>query len=713
MSEFAFRDESLPLEERVDDLISRLTVEEKVFQLTHDAASIPRLGIRSYCYWNEALHGIARAGVATVFPQAIGLAATFHPAFLGDVAATISTEGRAKYNEFQRQGDCGIYKGLTFWSPNVNIFRDPRWGRGHETYGEDPYLTGRMGVAFVKGLQGDDPHHMKAAACAKHFAVHSGPEAERHHFNAVVSKRDMFDTYLPAFEDCVKEAQVESVMGAYNAVNGEPSNASDVLLTDILRNRWGFKGHVVSDCGAINDLHSNYHVTNTVAESAALGIKKGCDLNCGGVYKHLFTSYKEGLIEEADLDRALRRVLKARFKLGMFDDPAHVVYAGIPYNVLSCRAHKQLAREAARQSLVLLKNDGVLPLRSKATRLAVVGPNADSKLSLLGNYNGTPSESYTVLEGLRKYLGEDAPIIYAEGCHIVDDNDERYAEAVAAAENSDVVICCLGLDSKWEGEAGDANNKYGSGDKPDIELPAPQQKLLEKMIATGKPVIVLLLVGSALAVRTAVDQAAAVVDCFYPGEQGGLAIADLLYGEYSPSGRLPITFYKTTEELPDFSCYDMTGRTYRYMEQDALYPFGYGLSYTSFTYTADTKPITAAVGDTVEIPITVSNTGRMASLTHVQGYVKADTPSVTAPKYALKALETVSVPADESREIILTFPAKAFSLIDEEGNRFVEPGTYTLYVGGQQPDGRSTELTGQTVIAIPVTLTGDKIILEN
>lgn len=713
MSEFAFRDESLPLEERVDDLISRLTVEEKVFQLTHDAASIPRLGIRSYCYWNEALHGIARAGVATVFPQAIGLAATFHPAFLGDVAATISTEGRAKYNEFQRQGDCGIYKGLTFWSPNVNIFRDPRWGRGHETYGEDPYLTGRMGVAFVKGLQGDDPHHMKAAACAKHFAVHSGPEAERHHFNAVVSKRDMFDTYLPAFEDCVKEAQVESVMGAYNAVNGEPSNASDVLLTDILRNRWGFKGHVVSDCGAINDLHSNYHVTNTVAESAALGIKKGCDLNCGGVYKHLFTSYKEGLIEEADLDRALRRVLKARFKLGMFDDPAHVVYADIPYNVLSCRAHKQLAREASRQSLVLLKNDGVLPLRSKATRLAVVGPNADSKLSLLGNYNGTPSESYTVLEGLRKYLGEDAPIIYAEGCHIVDDNDERYAEAVAAAENSDVVICCLGLDSKWEGEAGDANNKYGSGDKPDIELPAPQQKLLEKMIATGKPVIVLLLVGSALAVRTAVDQAAAVVDCFYPGEQGGLAIADLLYGEYSPSGRLPITFYKTTEELPDFSCYDMTGRTYRYMEQDALYPFGYGLSYTSFTYTADTKPITAAVGDTVEIPITVSNTGRMASLTHVQGYVKADTPSVTAPKYALKALETVSVPADESREIILTFPAKAFSLIDEEGNRFVEPGTYTLYVGGQQPDGRSTELTGQTVIAIPVTLTGDKIILEN
>lgn len=713
MCDFAFRDESLPIEERVDALIKELTIEEKVFQLTHDAASIPRLGIRSYCYWNEALHGVARAGVATVFPQAIGLAATFHPAFLGDVAATISTEGRAKYNEFQRQGDCGIYKGLTFWSPNVNIFRDPRWGRGHETYGEDPYLTGRLGVAFIKGLQGDDPRHMKAAACAKHFAVHSGPEAERHHFNAVVSRQDMFDTYLPAFEECVKEGQVESVMGAYNAVNGEPCNASDTLLTDILRNRWGFKGHVVSDCGAINDLHANYHVTNTVAESAAMGIKKGCDLNCGGVYKHLLTSYKEGLIEEADLDRALRRVLKARFKLGMFDDPAHVVYSDIPYSVLACHAHKQLAREAARQSMVLLKNDGVLPLRSKATRLAVVGPNADSNLALLGNYNGTPSESYTVLEGLRKYLGEDAPIIYAEGCDIVEDNDERYAEAVSAAENSDVVICCLGLNSKWEGEAGDANNKYGSGDKPDIELPAPQQLLLEKMLATGKPVIVLLLCGSAIALRTADEKAAAVVDCFYPGEQGGMAIAELLYGEYSPSGRLPITFYKTTGELPDFRDYSMEGRTYRYMQQEALYPFGYGLSYTTFDYTVDTAPVTARAGDTVTIPVKVSNTGRMTSLEHVQGYVKADAPSVRAPKYALKALETVSILAQESKELLLTFPAKAFSLIDEEGNRFVEPGTYTVYIGGQQPDPRSAALTGKSVASLTVTLTGDKVTLEN
>lgn len=713
MCDFSFRNEKLSMEERIESIVCQLTIEEKVFQLTHDAASIPRLNIRSYCYWNEALHGIARAGVATVFPQAIGLSATFHPAFLKDVASTISTEGRAKYNEFQRQGDCGIYKGLTYWSPNVNIFRDPRWGRGHETYGEDPYLTGRMGVAFVKGLQGDDPHHMKSAACAKHFAVHSGPEAERHNFNSVVNRRDMFDTYLPAFEECVKEGQVESVMGAYNAVNGEPSNASDVLLTEILRERWGFEGHVVSDCGAINDLHTNYHVTNTIAESAALGIKKGCDLNCGGVYKHLLTAYKEGLIEEEDLDRALRRVLKARFKLGMFDDPAHVVYSDIPYSVLACKAHKQLAREAARQSLVLLKNDGVLPIKNKATRLAVVGPNADSKLALLGNYNGTPSESYTVLEGLRKYLGEDAPIIYAEGCHIVEEKDDRYAEAVSAAENSDVVICCLGLDSKWEGEAGDANNIYGSGDKPNIELPASQQKLLEKMIATGKPVVVLLLVGSALAVRTAADSAAAVVDCFYPGEQGGLAIADLLYGEYAPSGRLPITFYKTTEELPDFNCYDMTGRTYRYMEQEALYPFGYGLSYTTFAYKASATPITAAVGDTVTIPVTVTNTGKMTALEHIQGYVKANAPSVTAPKYALKALETVEIPAGDSVDLELTFPAKAFSLIDEEGNRFVEAGTYTLYIGGQQPDARSAELTGQTPIAITVTLTGDKMTLEN
>ncbi|MGI6264403.1 MAG: glycoside hydrolase family 3 C-terminal domain-containing protein [Acutalibacteraceae bacterium] len=713
MSAFPFRDESLPLEKRVEDLIGRLTVEEKVFQLTHDAASIPRLGIRSYVYWNEALHGVARAGVATVFPQAIGMGATFDPAFLREVADVISTEGRAKYNEFQRQGDCGIYKGLTYWSPNVNIFRDPRWGRGHETYGEDPYLTGRMGVAFIQGLQGDDPKHLKSAACAKHFAVHSGPEADRHHFNAVVSRRDMFDTYLPAFEECVKEGRVESVMGAYNAVNGEPSNASDVLLTEILRQRWGFKGHVVSDCGAINDLHSNYHVTNTVAESAALGIKKGCDLNCGGVYKHLLTSYNEGLIEEADLDRALRRVLRARFKLGMFDAPENVAYSGIPYDEVASKAHKRLAREAARRSLVLLKNDGVLPLKSKATRLAVVGPNADSKLALLGNYNGTPSESYTVLEGLRKYLGEDAPIIYAEGCPIVDDRDDRFAEAVAAAQHSDVVICCLGLDSKWEGEAGDANNIYGSGDKPHIDLPVPQQKLLEKMIATGKPVIVLLLVGSAMAVRTADESAAAVVQCFYPGEQGGLAIADLLYGEYAPSGRLPVTLYKTSEELPDFADYAMAGRTYRYMQNEALYPFGYGLSYVDFDYAVDAAPITAATGDAVTVKVTVRNTGGMTAREPVQGYVKAESPSVIAPRWALKALETVEIPAGESREIALTFPPKAFSLIDEEGNRFVEPGRYTVYIGGQQPDSRSAALTGKTDTAVTVTLTGHKITLEN
>ncbi len=713
MCDFSFRNENLPLEERIDSIVNQLTIEEKVYQLVQATSAIPRLNIPAYCYWNEALHGIARAGVATVFPQAIGLAATFDPAFLQDVASVISTEGRAKYNEFQRQHDYGMYKGLTYWSPNVNIFRDPRWGRGHETYGEDPYLTGRMGVAFIKGLQGDDPKHLKSAACAKHFAVHSGPEAVRHHFNSVVSRQDMFDTYLPAFEECVKEGQVESVMGAYNAVNGEPSNASDVLLTEILRERWGFKGHVVSDCGALNDFHANYHVTENIQQSAALGIKKGCDLNCGEVYKHLITAYKEGLVTEEEMDVCLRRVLQARFKLGMFDDPAHVAYSDIPYNVVACKAHKALAREAARQSMVLLKNDGILPLKNKATRLAVVGPNANSKLSLLGNYNGTPSESYTVLEGLRKYLGDDAPIIYAEGCHLVDDDDKRYAEAIAAAENSDVVLCCLGLDSKWEGEAGDANNKYGSGDKPDIELPAPQQKLLEKMIATGKPVIVLLIVGSALAVRTAAESAAAVVDCFYPGEQGGLAVADLLYGEYSPSGRLPITFYKTTEELPDFECYDMTGRTYRYMEQEALYPFGYGLSYTNFAYTAATTPISAVVGDRVEVKVQVANTGKMTAKEHVQGYVTANTPSVKAPRYALKALQSVVIPAGETTEVTVSFPAKAFSLIDEAGNRFVEAGTYTLSIGGQQPDKRSAELTGKENVTVTVTLTGDKQMLEN
>lgn len=714
---FPFRNQSLPLDERVNDLISRLTLEEKVFQLSYDAASVPRLGIRAYNYWNEALHGVARAGVATVFPQAIGLAAMFNRPLLKKVASVISEEGRAKYNEFQRKGDCGIYKGLTFWSPNINIFRDPRWGRGHETYGEDPYLTGTLGVAFIQGLQGDDPTYLKAAACAKHYAVHSGPEDLRHSFNVDIDDKELFETYLPAFEMCVKEGKVESVMGAYNAVNGEPCNCNTQLLSDILRKRWGFEGHVVSDCGAINDFHANHHYTATIAESAAMGVKRGCDLNCGGVYKHLLQSHEQGLITEEELDIALRHVLRARFKLGMFDDPETVPYSRIPYESVACQAHQALNREASRRSMVLLKNNGILPLK-KGQKLAVIGPNADHKPSLLGNYMGTPSRSYTPLEGLRYYLGEDADILYAQGCLHVrpsaeGEEGDRIAEAVSAAERSDVVLLFLGLDAGLEGEQGDANNFYGSGDKPDIELPKPQKKLLDAMIATGKPLVVVLVCGSALAINDADAHADAILDTFYPGEQGGIALAELLFGEDSPSGRLPITFYRTTEELPDFTDYSMKDRTYRFMTRDALYPFGYGLSYTSFDYALDQTAVSAAVGDTVQVRTTVSNTGGCDAYETVQAYVAASISGLSLPKYELKFYDSVKIAKGDAAEVTVELPPAAFSVIHEDGTRHVHPGAYTVWIGGQQPDARSSALTGKEVTQLTVTLTGEEQVLPN
>ena len=718
MSEqFPFRDQSLPMHERIEDLISRLTVEEKVFQLTNDAASVPRLGIREYNYWNEALHGVARAGVATVFPQAIGLAAMFNRPLMHKVASVVSDEGRAKYNEFQRQNDCGIYKGLTYWTPNVNLFRDPRWGRGHETYGEDPYLTGTLGVEFIRGLQGDDPHYLKSAACAKHFAVHSGPEQLRHEFNVDISDKELFETYLPAFEMCVKEGKVESVMGAYNAVNGQPCNCSTQLLSDILRKRWGFEGHVVSDCGAINDFHANHHFTANIQESAAAGVKGGCDLNCGGVYKHLLQSLKEGLIEECDLDVALRRVLRARFKLGMFDDPADVPYSELPFEIVASREHRGFNREIARRTMTLLKNDGILPLK-RGVKIALVGPNADHKPVLLGNYNGTPSHSYTPLEGLRYYLGEDYPIGYAAGCRHIDfenpwEEGGRLNGAISVAERSDVIILCVGLDAGLEGEQGDAHNAYGSGDKPYLELPPSQKRLVEAMAATGKPLITVLLAGSAMAIGDADAVSNAVIDAYYPGEQGGIALAQILFGEESPAGRLPITFYKTTEELPPFEDYSMKGRTYRFMEQDALYPFGYGLSYTSFDYATDTTAVTATVGDTVTIPVTVSNVGHYDSWEVVQSYVAATYPGLALPKYELKFYDSVYIPQGEAATVTVELPAKAFSVIHEDGSRQVHAGTYTVYIGGQQPDARSRELTGKDVLALTVTLTGDDITLEN
>ncbi len=702
-----YQDESLPVWERAADLVSRMTLEEKVTQMVYNAPAIPRLGVPAYNWWNEALHGIARAGTATVFPQAIGMAATFDEALIGQVAAVIATEGRAKFHEAQRRGDHGIYKGLTFWSPNVNIFRDPRWGRGHETYGEDPYLTGRLGVAFIKGLQGEDPKYLKTAACAKHFAVHSGPEAERHHFNAMVSVKDLRETYLPAFKECVQEAKVEAVMGAYNRVNGEPCCGSETLLQKILREEWGFAGHVTSDCWAIKDFHEQHLVTSTAPESVALAVNSGCDLNCGNMYLNLLIAHQEGLVSEATIDQSVTRLMATRIKLGLFDDPAQVPYTGISYAKNDCPEHRQLALEVAKQSLVLLKNaDQLLPLDpTKIKSLAVIGPNADSRQALIGNYHGTASHYSTVLEGIR----EAAPTIriyYAEGCHLYQTRSEvlaeprdRLAEALAAAELSDAVVLCLGLDASIEGEAGDVSNEYASGDKNHLRLPGLQQELLEAVCRVGKPVIMVLLSGSALAVTWADENIPALIQAWYPGAAGGQAIAALLFGEFSPSARLPVTFYRTAEELPDFRDYSLTDRTYRYMTRAALYPFGYGLSYTRFEYRdLQLDPTQIKLGASLTCSVKVKNTGRFASKETVQLYLQDMEASVPVPHWQLQGVRRIELAPGAEAQVDFVVTPRQMALINQAGQCVLEPGWFTVYIGGSQPDARSRQLTGTGVL---------------
>jgi len=714
----AYLDESLPFRERAKDLVSRMTLKEKVSQMVHRAAAVERLGVPRYTWWNEALHGVARAGVATSFPQAIGLAATFDEELVRRIADVIATEGRAKFNEFFKKGDHDIYKGLTFWSPNVNIFRDPRWGRGHETYGEDPYLTGRLGVAYIRGLQGDHPKYLKAAACAKHFAVHSGPEHLRHSFNAVVSKKDLYETYLPAFRDCVVEGKVEAVMGAYNRVNGEPACGSRTLLHDILRGEWKFDGHVVSDCWAIKDFHENHKVTETPEQSAAMALKAGCDLNCGHIYLHLLSAVEQGLVTEEDIDRAVVRLMETRMKLGLFDAPESVPFNDIPYEVNDCDEHRAFAIEAAKKTLVLLKNDNLLPLdRSKIKSIAVIGPNADSRAALVGNYHGTASRHTTVLDGIREAVLPGTRVYYAEGCHLFKDRHsvladakDRLAEAIAAAERADVVVLCLGLDATIEGEEGDAGNEFGSGDKKDLNLPGIQQELLEKVHATGKPVVLVLLAGSALAVTWADEHVPAIIQAWYPGADGGKAIASLIFGEYSPSGRLPVTFYRTTEELPDFTDYSMTNRTYRYMETEPLYPFGYGLSYTKFEYAAvEGAPTELAAGESAEFAVRVKNVGDFDSEETVQLYVKDVEASVRVPRWQLRGFRKVFLRKGEETVVRFTVTPRDLALIDEEGRCVLEPGAFEVYIGGSQPDARSLALTGTPVVRYAFEVTGGRM----
>lgn len=700
-----YRDESLSFEERAKDLLSRMTLEEKLSQMTYQSQPIERLGIPAYNWWNEALHGVARAGTATMFPQAIGLAAMFDDQELYEIADIIATEGRAKYKAYSEEGDRGIYKGLTFWSPNVNIFRDPRWGRGHETYGEDPYLTSRLGVAFVKGLQGDDPKYLKTAACAKHYAVHSGPEGLRHEFDAQVSQKDLWETYLPAFEACVKEGHVEAVMGAYNRTNGEPCCGSPTLLQKILRDTWGFQGHVVSDCWAIMDFHTHHHVTATAPESAAVALKAGCDVNCGIVYLHLQAALDEGRITEEDVDRSLLRLLITRMKLGMFDQSEHVPYAAIPASANNTKAHREKNLRAARKSLVLLKNDHVLPLcPSKLRRIAVIGPNADSREALKGNYYGDADRYTTVLEGIQNYLvGTDVEVAYSLGCvlfhekHHSDENQYIY-EATGLARHSDVVVVCLGLDDTLEGEERHQSNTYGSGDKPDLKFPGQQERLLREVLdaAGDKPVILVNMTGSAMDLNLAEERCAAIIQAWYPGSRGGQAIAELLFGEYSPAGRLPVTFYRTIEELPEFTDYRMTGRTYRYMKNDALYPFGYGLSYNTYRYDAVEFPYWQ--DSKLHVRVRVTNQGTMKGDEVVQLYMIHKSLVLESPNCSLRGFRRITLEPGASQEVEFILGQEDLMMVNNDGEKVLESGEYEITVGGGQPDHRTEELTGQKVL---------------
>ena len=826
---FPFQNPSLSEEQRVNDLISRMTLKEKADQLLYTAPAIPRLGIPSYNWWNEALHGVARAGYATVFPQSITIANSWDEGLMYNVANAISDEARAKYHEFQRRGKTGIYQGLTFWSPNINIFRDPRWGRGHETYGEDPYLTGRMGFQFVRGMQGDDPKYLKTVATAKHYAVHSGPESLRHEFNAKVSEVDLRETYLPAFRTLIVDAGAYSVMGAYNMFRDYPCCANPILY-GILRNEWGFKGYIVSDCWAISDFYNYTKFAKDAAEAAAQAVKAGTDLECGVDYKKLATAIERGLLTEDDINVAAKRIFTARFKLGMFDPDEMVPYAQIPFFVNCSDYNSSLARKAASESVVLLKNsDNTLPLARNVKTIAVIGPNADNFESLIGNYNGIPKDPVTILRGIKSKVTPDTKVIYAEGSDLAegihnltvipsrylqtpegkqgalgeyfnnremkgkpvftrtDDNINFYWEnlspsaqlpdddfgvkwttylvapetgtyyigswgsssysifvegkefltytsehhafhqekaidlkagektkievfyknfagdadmkllwsrprigltekAVAAAKEADIVVLVLGLSQRLEGEEMSIKIEgFSGGDRTNLNLPSVQEKLLDAVTATGKPVIVVLTSGGALSVNKAQEKAAAVLLAGYGGQQGGNAVADVLFGDYNPAGRLPVTYYKSIDQIPAFGNYDMTGKTYRFFNQEPLYPFGYGLSYTTFSYSNLVIPEKATAGDKISAKVTVTNTGKVEGDEVVQIYLTDEKASTPRPIRQLEGFSRINLKPGESKVIEFKLEPRQFSIINNKNKRVIEPGYFTVAVGGKQP----------------------------
>jgi len=697
---------TLPVSERVHALISKMTLEEKAGQLGNAAPAIPRLGVPEYNWWNEGLHGVARAGIATVFPQAIGMAATWDTPLMHQTAGVISTEFRAKYAAtVHADGGSDWYQGLTIWSPNINIFRDPRWGRGQETYGEDPYLTSRMGVAFITGLQGDDSRYLKTIATSKHFAVHSGPESTRHEADIQLSAHDLEDTYLPAFRATVMEGKVGSVMCAYNAVDGQPACANSMLLEQHLRKDWGFKGYVVSDCGAAADIYlppgQGHHYAPNPEKAVAEAFTAGMDVICGDYRNNMNTergpivkAVRDGLLPESVVDRALERLFTARIELGMFDPPGRNPYAKIPATDNDTSAHREAALRMAEESLVLLKNAGhLLPLAHAPARIAVVGPNADSLDALVGNYNGTPSHPVTVLAGIRQRFPHSA-VSYVAGTGLIGPATPASPKnspeaALAAARQADLIVFVAGLSPRIEGEEMKVHAEgFSGGDRTSLDLPGPQRTLLQRMQALGKPVVLVLMNGSALGINWADRHIPAIVEAWYPGEEGGAAVAALLAGDFSPAGRLPVTFYKSVDQLPPFDDYSMTNRTYRYFKGQPLYPFGFGLSYTSFKYSnLHVSKSTISPNEPVTVSVDVTNRGGRAGDEVVELYLTHEGVA-GAPERALKGFQRIHLAQGQTRHVEFTLRDRALGIVDESGKRRIVPGRVDVWVGGGQPVSR-------------------------
>lgn len=685
MSDFPFMNPDLPVADRVKDLLSRMTLEEKVGQMVNEAPAIPRLGIPQYDWWNEGLHGVGRAGRATMFPQAIGLAATWDTDLMVRIATAISDEARAKHEAAKKQNNRTIYTGLTYWSPNINILRDPRWGRAQETYGEDPHLTTQMGVTFVKGLQGDDPKYFKLVATPKHFAVHSGPEKGRAAFDAVVGEKDLRETYLPAFEATVKEGKAYSIMGAYNRLNGSPCNANDLLLNKILRDEWGFDGFVVSDCGAIENIFHHHKTAESMGEAAAQSVKGGCDLCCGCAYCALTDAVLQGLLTEADVDLALGRLFEARFRLGMFDPDDRVPYTKISEEVIYSDEHKALAREAAQKAVVLLKNNGALPMAREAEEVFVTGPTATSLDVLWGNYHGYSPEMVSMLEGIVGGVASGTKVNYLAGCPLVGP-DMKFDHLDWQVDNAEKIIACIGMTPIMEGEEGDAMLADLGGDRPTLALPASQKAFVKYLASKGKPLVLIISGGSPVDVSEEVALADAALFVWYPGCQGGNGVADVLFGNVSPSGRMPVTFPMSTDDLPPFEDYSMDGRTYRFSQKPALYPFGFGLSYATFEYAAlRLGSDSLKAGEGLTVTVDVHNMSDKDANEVVQVYIRDLEASCRVPRHKLVGFVNVLVRAGSSEEVSLELKADAFALINDDGKKVWEPGEFEVFVGGGQP----------------------------